>query len=225
MCERSVPSSVVTRLVLVRHGESLASVNRKIGGPRTCQGLTPLGFRQAEALRDRLERTGEIEADLLLASDYARARQTAEVIAPALGLPVEVDAGVGEHDPGPSWDGRGFDDYLQEVGNSEWERDPYLLGFPGGETLADFQHRVASALHAVVRQNEGRTIIVVCHGGVIDVAMRIVLRARPVGDFELHSINTGVTEALLTPRGRWRLLRYNDAAHLSGLGVDLSVEE
>ena len=34
-----------------------------------------------------------------------------------------------------------------------------------------------------------------------------------------------LTEALLTPRGRWRLVRYNDAAHLAGLGVDLSAEE
>ena len=44
-----------TRLILVRHGESVATVNRVIGGPRTCAGLSELGRQQAERLRERLE--------------------------------------------------------------------------------------------------------------------------------------------------------------------------
>ena len=50
----------VTRLVLVRHAESMATVRRIVGGPRSCTGLSELGRRQAEALRDRLARTGEV---------------------------------------------------------------------------------------------------------------------------------------------------------------------
>ena len=40
----------MTRLVLIRHGESVSSVQRTMGGPRTCGGLSPLGRKQAEAL-------------------------------------------------------------------------------------------------------------------------------------------------------------------------------
>ena len=57
-----------TRLVLIRHGESQVTVDRVVGGSKTCSGLSDRGRRQAEALRDRLARTGELQADVLLAS-------------------------------------------------------------------------------------------------------------------------------------------------------------
>jgi probable phosphoglycerate mutase len=74
----------VTRFVLVRHGESNTTVARTIGGYRTCRGLSPLGCKQAEALAERLARTGEVEADVLVSSNFPRAIETAELIAPAL---------------------------------------------------------------------------------------------------------------------------------------------
>jgi 2,3-bisphosphoglycerate-dependent phosphoglycerate mutase len=75
-----------TRLVMIRHGESRVTVDRVIGGPRTCSGLSELGGRQVERLRDRLAETGELEATVLYASSYARAIETAEMIAPVLGV-------------------------------------------------------------------------------------------------------------------------------------------
>ena len=68
----------VTRLVLVRHGESVASVNRSIGGPRTCAGLSDHGRAQCDRLAARLAETGELDDVVLYASDYPRARETAE---------------------------------------------------------------------------------------------------------------------------------------------------
>ena len=61
----------MTRLVLIRHGESNSTVARVIGGHRTCSGLSPLGRKQAEALAERLAGTGEIVADVLIASSFA----------------------------------------------------------------------------------------------------------------------------------------------------------
>ena len=49
-----------TRLVLIRHGESRSTVDRVVGGHRSCNGLTDKGVRQAKALRDRLARTREL---------------------------------------------------------------------------------------------------------------------------------------------------------------------
>mgnify|MGYP003334228632 FL=1 len=91
----------MTRLILVRHGESNVTVQRIIGGPRTCTGLSDLGRQQAERLRDRWASTGEVEADVLIASQYPRAYETAQIVAPALGdLPIVRDDGWGEHEPG-----------------------------------------------------------------------------------------------------------------------------
>ena len=55
----------MTRLFLIRHGESVAQVEQVVMGHDQCRGLSPLGRRQAEALRDRLSRTGEIHADVI----------------------------------------------------------------------------------------------------------------------------------------------------------------
>jgi probable phosphoglycerate mutase len=211
-----------TRLVLVRHGESNSTVARVIGGHRTCTGLSPLGRKQAEALAERLARTGEVRADVLIASAYPRAVETAELIASGLGdLEVVVDADVGEHDPGPENDGLSFTEFLDRHGMPDWERDPHAVVFPGGgETLAEFHHRVGRALHRIASEHEGRTAVIVCHGGVVDVAFRHLLRLPSFGAFELRTTNTSLTELVLVRAGRWQLARYNDAAHLAGLPIE-----
>jgi probable phosphoglycerate mutase len=211
----------MSRLVLVRHGESVATVERRIGGSLTCGGLSPLGRKQAEALATRLARTGEIAADALVASTMRRAVETAEIIAPALGdLPITVDAGVAEHEPGPLVDGLTFDEFVEQYGRPNWAvDDPYIVGFPDGETVAEFKHRAATALHRLAHSHAGQTLVVVCHGGVVDVALRSFLSLPMIGAFELHTLNTSLTEVVLVGP-QWRLVRYNDAAHLEGLPAE-----
>jgi 2,3-bisphosphoglycerate-dependent phosphoglycerate mutase len=208
-----------TTLVLVRHGESNVTVNRVIGGHRTCSGLSDLGRTQAERLRDRLATTGELEPTALIASNFQRAIETAEVIAPAMGgLPVEIDAGFGEHDPGPDIDGMTFLGYVERFGTPDWAGDPHLDVFPGGETTAQFHLRVGQTISRTLRDHEGGTVVVSCHGGVVDAAFRHLLRMPSTGTFELQTLNTSITEFRRMPQsGSWRLIRYNDAAHLAGL--------
>lgn len=212
-----VTDHVPTRVVLVRHGESNVTVARTVGGPRTCSGLSPLGIRQAERLRDRLAETGEVPATALISSAYPRAVETAEIIGPALGLAVDVDPAFGEHDPGPICDGMTFAEFVEKYGMPDWESDPYGVVFDGGETIAAFHHRVGTAFAGLPRAHAGGTVVVVCHGGVVDVAMRQALRVAMTGGFDLHTRNTSLTELVLSRPGRWRLNRYNDHAHLAGL--------
>lgn len=196
------------------------TVNRVIGGYRTCSGLSALGRRQAERLRDRLSSTGELSPDLLIASNYPRAIETAEVIASAFAGPaVEIDAGFGEHDPGPDIDGMTFAAYVERFGTPDWS-DPQSDVFPGGETIAAFHSRVGAALANVVETHRGASIVVSCHGGVIDAAFRQLLRTASTGSFELHTLNTSITEFTSVASGEWRLKRYNDVAHLHGLPAE-----
>jgi probable phosphoglycerate mutase len=207
-----------TRLVLIRHGESRVTVDRVIGGKRTCDGLSDLGRRQADALRRRLADSQEVVPDLMLASDFPRAIETAELLAPAWGGPgIEVDPGFGEHDPGPDIDGLTFDEYIERYGIPDWTADPGAEVFPGGETVDAFHRRVVGALTATLERAAGRTTVVSCHGGVVDAVFRHLLGFRSVGGFELHTRNTSITEFVATATDRWRLVRYNDAAHLAGL--------
>ncbi len=211
-----------TRLVLIRHGESNVTVRRVIGGHRTCDGLSPLGMLQTERLAARWAEYGEIDADVLISSHYARAAQTAEILRPALGLgAVEVDPDFGEHDPGPDIDGLSFDAYIERYGTPDWNGDPHTEIFPGGETTAEFHLRVGAAVSRLVRVRAGSSIVIVCHGGVIDAVFRQLTRNTATGGFDLLTLNTSITEfegpAAESTSGFWKLLRYNDAAHLAGL--------
>lgn len=209
---------VSTRLVLIRHGESNATVERRIGGHRTCSGLSPLGVQQSESLAARLAESGELAGAALYASHYARAIETAAILAPALGgADVVVEDGFGEHDPGADCDGLSFEEFVDRHGVPDWENDPFAVSFPGGETLAAFRFRVGEAVHRVMAEHNGGIVVVCCHGGVVDAVMRMALNTLSVGGFELWTTNTSITELLLVRSGRWRLVRYNDATHLAGL--------
>jgi len=211
-------SDIHVRLVLIRHGESNVTVNRTIGGFRTCTGLSELGRQQVERLRARLETSGELPVDVLISSNFPRAIETAELVAPAFGdVVVEIDDGFGEHDPGPEIDGMTFDQYIDRFGVPDWSGDPHQVVFPGGETTAEFHLRVGAALARTVRAHSGKTIAVACHGGVVDAAFRQLLRTVPTGMFELHTLNTSLTEFRSAQSDNWQLTRYNDAAHLVGL--------
>jgi probable phosphoglycerate mutase len=156
---------------------------------------------------------------VLLSSAYPRARETAEIIAPALGVDVQIDAQLGEHDPGPDCDGMTFDAFVDRFGMPDWTGDPHAVTFPGGETTGEFHLRVGSTLSRLVSEHSPRTIVAVCHGGVIDVAFRYVLRLPTIGGFELYTTNASITE-FLANRPTGRLLRYNDSAHLAGLPIE-----
>ncbi len=214
----------MTRLVLIRHGESQVFVDGLVGGLATCNGLSDLGRRQAAALRDRLASTHELDpVDVLIASTLPRASETAEIISPALGnLPVVEDEEVCEIHPGEA-DGLAYDDYIAKYGWRDMEADPDLVLSPGGESIASFHQRVGAALTRIAAAHLDQTVVIACHGGVVDVGLRTLLRLGMVGAFDLYTQNTSLTEFVLVPpterrpERRWRLVRYNDAAHLAGV--------
>ena len=211
-------AALVTRLVYVRHGESNVTVDRVIGGHRTCTGLSELGRQQAAALRDRWLARPEFTPDLIIASHYPRARETAAFVAQAFGdPPITIEEGFGEHDPGEECDGMSMAAFVERFGVDSWEMDPFGVTFPGGETLAAFHYRVGVAVRGLLDRHAGATIVVVCHGGVIDAVLRQALKTIPTGGFLIHTLNTSITELELVKPNTWRLHRYGDSSHLYGL--------
>jgi len=210
----------VTNLHLIRHGEAEVNVRRIVGGKRGDTGLTPRGVLQAERLRDRLAATGEISADVLVASTLPRARQTAEILATALDLPVVLDDALQELDPGEA-DGLPFEEAVQRFGIKDFEEDPSRPLCPGGESWTGFMARVAGALTRLARDHQGRTVVVVTHGGVIDGSFVHFLGLSGASFPGAHfaTRHTSLTQwqhrPLAGPGGGWRLVIYNDAMHLA----------
>ena len=207
--------SDVTRLVLIRHGEARAAIEQVIAGERGCTGLSELGRHQAEMLRDRLARTREVVADVLLASTLPRAVETAEIIAPALGDPAIVqDCDLCELHPGEC-DTLTWEEYRERYG-VDMGADPYQPISPGGESLVEFNVRVGRSLTRLVQEHEGRSVVVACHGGVIigSVLCFLGLPTQRPSVTDLTVTNTSITEWERRP-DRWTLVRFNDAAHLA----------
>ena len=132
-------------------------------------------------------------------------------------MPVQVEEGFGEHDPGEGCDGMAMEEFLERYGTAGWTEDPFGVTFPGGETLAAFQYRVGATVRRWCDAHPEATIVVSCHGGVVDAVVRQALRALPTGGFQLHTLNTSITELFQPAPNSWVLCRYGDAAHLAGL--------
>ena len=206
----------MTRLVLVRHGEAQAYLDQVVAGEKGCKGLSDLGRRQATTLRTRLERTGELaDTSALYASILPRAVETASIIAPAVGgHEITQDCEFCELHPGEA-DGLLWDDYRSTYAMEPW--DPERPMSPGGESWVTFVERVGTALHAVIDRHPDDTVVIGCHGGVIIASMIIGLGLGRVGDnFRIGPENTSLTEWRIED-GAWRLIRYNDHAHLADL--------
>ncbi len=213
-----------TKLILIRHGESEVTVRQILGGQKSCTGLSDLGRLQAAALRDRWLAGPGPAVDVLYSSTLPRAVETAEIVNEALGgLEITQYADLEEHRPGDA-DGVAFAELEDRFGPLDLRTRPFSELAPNAESAHEFFHRTARCLERVMSENVGRSVLVACHGGVIDIAFRYLLNLPRRLSFDLWTLNTSITEFVVddsqTQRGRWRLVRYNDHAHLTGLPAE-----
>lgn len=211
-----------TRFYLIRHGQAVVNVKPIMGGMKGDVGLTELGVRQAECLRDRLLQSGEIRADVVIASTLPRARQTAEIIAPALNLAPIFDDEVQEFRVGDEGDGLTLDEYKKRFGWVDLEAEPTRPVDPGGDSWLTFYKRVSGALTRIEESHRGKNVVIVCHGGVVDSSFVHFFGMNPeqVPPAGFATENTSITlweRVVHRGRLRWRLGYYNDYSHLHGL--------
>ncbi|HET9921085.1 MAG TPA: histidine phosphatase family protein [Ktedonobacteraceae bacterium] len=212
----------MTHIYAIRHGQVDGLKPGINGSIVPDSGLSLKGVTQAERLRDRLMSTGEIQADVLISSPLNRAKETAEIIAPALGLPMLIDDGVQEFCLGET-EGLTEAEIQSQFGLVKLYDEPFRPVSPNGDSLAQFVTRTCEAIDRLTRQYEGQTMVIVCHGGVI-IAMFAyfmglnMLQPLPiVFDFGNTSITHwfhGHSDGWAGPAMRWHLKRYNDYAHL-----------
>ena len=204
------------RLILVRHGDAYAGFQGVIGGPRGCTGLTDLGREQAAALRDYLAESGRVRADVLLSSVIPRAIETAEVIAPGLGIEsFGRECDLCEVHTGEA-DGLEWTEWGVRYGSFDMEAEPDRVFAPEGESWNSFHERVRQVLERLAQQYAGRTVVAVCHGGVIIGSVRMLLGIGEAGSrARVQPTNTGLTEwEWDSEPGRWILHSFNETSHL-----------
>jgi probable phosphoglycerate mutase len=172
-----------TRLLLLRHGQTELSVERRYSG-RGNPALTDVGRQQAQAAARYLAQRGGISA--VLSSPLQRAYDTAATAAKALGLDVTVDDDLIETDFG-AWEGLTFAEASQHDPelHRRWLRDTSTTP-PGGESFDGVLDRVCRVRERVTAAHEGATVLVVSHVTPIKMLLRLALDAGPGVLYRLH---------------------------------------
>ncbi|MEU4226154.1 bifunctional RNase H/acid phosphatase [Nonomuraea sp. NPDC026600] len=208
----SPPTRVATSLLLLRHGETPLSVERRFSGLGDAE-LTANGLAQAAAAAERLSRE-PYRLDAIVSSPLKRARQTAEAVAQRTGLGVEVDDDLREADFG-AWEGHTFTE-VQRGWPAElaaWLADPNTAP-PGGESFEAVAQRIRRAEERLVERYEGRTVLIVSHVTPIKTLLRFALMAPPVTLYRMHLDLACLSLIEHYADGQSVVKSFNDTSHL-----------
>ena len=199
------------RLVLLRHGQTALSVERRYSG-RGNPELTELGVAQAQGAADRIAAESEVAA--IITSPLRRTRQTADAVSARIGVPVTEDPGFIETDFG-GWEGLTFSEAKARDPqvHTQWLADP-SVPTPDGESFDQVAQRVIAAKERVVADYAGKTVVVVSHVTPIKSLLRHALDVGPQLLFRLHLDLASVSVTEFYPDGGAVVRSVNETAHL-----------
>ena len=199
-----------TRLIVLRHGETAWNVDTRIQGQLDI-GLNATGVRQAQQLGEAL---ADETVAAIYASDLARARDTALAVARPLGMEVVAEPRLRERAFG-QFEGRTFADIEANSPDEarRWRtRDPDFEP-QGGESLIVFRRRVTAVASELAARHPGALVVLVAHGGVMDVLYRAATGQELQAPRTWHLGNAAINRLLWTPQG-FSLVGWGDIAHL-----------
>lgn len=211
------------RLILVRHGETLANAEGRIQGQlRGMFPLAPEGRAQAEKLREKLLAEG-LQPTRVYASPLERAAETAEILASGWPVSVEHWDDLMEHGLGVA-SGLTMTEVAERFPEIDRER-PDFWKIEGAEPLEGRRARAERVVAALLaRHSDDDVVVAVCHGGILQNILAVLLgTSRTWG---LHIRNTAVFDFTLDlgmwdeggesllDHTYWRINKFNDASHL-----------
>jgi probable phosphoglycerate mutase len=226
------PAAGAARLVLVRHGQTSRTVQRRYSG-RADVELSPQGRAEADAVAARVGRlavahaatvadphgaapAGQVPASVVVTSPLTRCQDTARVIAAGLGgAPVSVDDAFVECDFG-AWEGLTADEIRRDWAS---QLDAWLASTtvapPGGESFVAVDARVRPAVARLAAANVGRFVVVVSHVTPIKLVLRNALAATDALLHRLYLDPAGISVVDVWPDGGTAVRSVNDTAHLA----------
>ncbi len=199
------------RFCLIRHGETAWNAERRLQGQLDIE-LNANGLAQAQAAARSLEQ-GRFSA--LYSSDLGRAAQTAAAISHHHGLAIQLDARLRERHFG-FFQGLTYDEAERrhpEFYRRFKAREADLAFEEGGESLEVFAARVHAVMAEIAATHAGATVLVVTHGGVLDLVYRLSTgrSLQAPRDFRIPNAAFNWVEH---ENGHWRLISWADERHL-----------
>ncbi|MCV7195868.1 bifunctional RNase H/acid phosphatase [Mycobacterium angelicum] len=200
-----------TRLLLLRHGQTELSVQRRYSG-RGNPALNEVGWRQAGLAARYLAQRGGIAA--VISSPLQRAYDTATTAGRALGLDVAIDDDVIETDFG-AWEGLTFNEASERDPelHRRWLRDTSTTP-PGGESFDAVLRRAHRVRDRMIARYEGETVLVVSHVTPIKMLLRMALDVGPGVLYRLHLDLASLSIAEFYPDGASSVRLVNQTGYL-----------
>jgi probable phosphomutase (TIGR03848 family) len=192
-------------LLLLRHGENDFTKKHKLAGYTPHVHLNERGQNQAQALGDALK---DVPIKAIYSSPLERAMETANPIATARGLQVQVEAGLLETNVG-KWQGRSLAALRLQKAWKVVQSAPSRAQFPEGETFYECQTRIVTALDGIARKYKPQDIIAcVFHADPIKLAVAHYI-GLPLDHFQRLSCDTGSLTALYVSDSGANLIKLN----------------
>ena len=204
----------MTKLIIIRHGESQANELGVIAGWNDYP-LTALGMKQAEETAVHLTATEQI--DVVCSSDLCRAVATAKACADKLGLAVQTYFDLRETYCG-EWEGITFAD-LEARDPAEYARFKefqLVYSIPGGENLWESGVRFYNKAMEIAKENEGKTVVIAAHGAVIRVFWALICGTPKEEATAKHDYASNASYSVVDFDGeRFAPVEYSHDSHLT----------
>lgn len=207
-----------TRFCLVRHGETDWNVARRLQG-HTDIDLNMRGVLQAGQMARALQKMN-LQFDILYTSDLQRAAKTAKEIELLFKTSAIVNAALRERhfgalqgltiDEAPKAEPELWQSHLQR--NLEEE-------LRGGESIIQFAGRIQEALDQIRKQHVGKTILIVSHGGALDMMYRLASK-QSLGSGKAVAVPNASLNWISHDGQGWKVDSWADTSHLESLALD-----
>ncbi|MET0312580.1 MAG: histidine phosphatase family protein [Burkholderiaceae bacterium] len=199
-----------TRIIAIRHGETAWNVDTRIQGQLDIP-LNENGRWQARRLAAAL--AGE-EVAAVYTSDLSRAHETARFVAGALGHETVTHQGLRERAFG-IFEGRTFKEIetTWPEDSERWRKRESGFAPEGGESLEQLHARVFATAGELAARHPGEQVVLVAHGGVLDILHRIATRQDLQAPRTWQLGNAAINRLLWTPEG-FSLVGWSDTRHL-----------
>lgn len=210
---RPFASMHVTRIIAIRHGETAWNVDTRIQGHLDIP-LNDVGQWQAQQAAKAL---ADENIHAIYSSDLARAFATAQAVAEATGASLTPCPELRERSFG-DFQGRTFAQIEAESPEDalRWrKRDPDFVPAGGGESLTMLRTRIDAAVNTLAGRHPGEQIVLVAHGGVMDVLYRLATRLDLQAPRTWQLTNAAINRLLWTPDSGLSLVGWADTQHLN----------
>ena len=193
---------------LLRHGQH-GLLGGVLAGRMSGVALSEQGRAEIAAVAERLaaENIGA-----LYSSPLQRTRETAEMIAERLGLPIEFRDDVMELDFG-EWTGATFDSIRADPRWQSWSQHRSLARIPGGETMRQVQYRAVEAVLDIADRHRDEAVVIVSHGDVIRAALVFAL-GMPLDFYSRIEVAQGSLSTIRIDQGGIRVVSINERPRL-----------